>query len=515
MKESFSIESKGYKWFVLLNVMIATFMAVLDSTVVNVGLPTIMGTLGTDINTAEWILTGYMLSLAGVLPVAGWFADRFGYKAIFIISIFVFTSGSFMCGNSTHIEELIFWRIYQGIGCGGIMPVGMAIVTNVFPLQQRGVALGFWAVASAASVSFGPAIGGYLVDNFNWNYIFYINVPIGALAIFITSTIQREFKNPDVGKFDIPGFVTSVIFLPVFLYGLTEVNSSTNAEGWNSPVVMGSMFIAFISFVLFIYFELVSKNPLMNLRLFGDRNFALANLVVFIFGVGMFGSTFLVPLYLQNSLGYSAFDSGLFFVPVGIMQGIASPFVGQWSQKVNPKYFIIFGLVLLSYSFYMNQSFSYLSDRNYIQLSLYLRGLGMGILYSPLMNMSLFSIPQRFMAQASGLTNIIRQIGGSFGVTIMSYLLTKRVAFHTQIYNESLASTGQTYDNVMGKLDAFITHTVSASESLSQSFAKSLISSHISLEAYIEGINDDFYISTFITVMAIIPAVFLSNKKMK
>ncbi len=186
MGKNGNTNDNAYKWLVLGNIMIGTFMAVLDSTVVNTGLPAIMGTLGASINTAEWVLTGYMLAIASILPAAAWLSDRFGYKRIYFLSLLVFTFGSFMCGNSTSIEELIFWRVIEGLGCGAIMPVGMAIVSNVFPPEQRGTALGFWAIASAASVSFGPSIGGYLVDNLNWNYIFYVNVPVGALALFVT-----------------------------------------------------------------------------------------------------------------------------------------------------------------------------------------------------------------------------------------------------------------------------------------------------------------------------------------
>ena len=242
-------EHPAYKWLILINVMMATFMAVLDSTVVTVGLPTIMGDLGTDINTAEWVLTAYMLSLATMLPVSSWLADRYGYKRVFMLSILVFTTGSFLCGNSTSIEELIFWRVYQGFGCGAIIPVGMAIVTSVFSAEKRGLALGFWAIASAASVSFGPSIGGYLVDNFNWNYIFFVNIPVGSLAIFFSWIIQKEFKNSMTGRFDYWGFITSALFLSTFLYGLTAVNAATNPQGWGSPVVVACLFIAFVSFV--------------------------------------------------------------------------------------------------------------------------------------------------------------------------------------------------------------------------------------------------------------------------
>ena len=502
-----------YKWLILANVMIATFMAVLDSTVVTVGLPTIMGDLGTDINTAEWILTAYMLSLAVMLPVSSWFANKYGYKNVFIVSILIFTSGSFLCGNSTSIEELIFWRVYQGIGCGAIIPVGMAIVTAVFSPEKRGLALGFWAVASAVSVSFGPSIGGFLIDNFNWNYIFFVNVPIGAFAVFFSWVVQKELQKRVVGKFDFLGFITSSIFLSTFLYGLTAVNSATNLEGWNDPTVIFCLFIALASFLLFIYVELTQTNPLMNLRLFRDRNFALGNIVIFIFGVGMFGSTFLVPLYLQNSLGYSAFQSGLFFIPVGILQGIASPLVGKLSQKYNPKIFIIVGLILLGTSFYLNQSLSYLTEASYINLSLYLRGVGMGMLFSPLMNVSLYNISQEFMAQASSLTNIIRQVGGSFGVTIMSYILAKRTAFHTARYHESLNYSGEVYLQTKNELSQYMLHHTAASDQLANLYSTTVLNQRINMEAYIGGMNDDFFIASMITFAAIVPVFFLLKKR--
>lgn len=202
-------ESSSYKWIVLGNIMIGTFMAVLDSTVVNTGLPVIMGTLGADINVAEWVLTGYMLSMASILPAAGWLSERFGYKKIYFLSLLVFTAGSFMCGSSSTIEELIFWRVIEGFGCGMLLPVGMAIVSDVFPPEQRGTALGFWSIASAASVSFGPAIGGYLVDYMDWNYIFYVNIPIGILALIVTAIVQKEHVKGTGVPFDIPGFITS------------------------------------------------------------------------------------------------------------------------------------------------------------------------------------------------------------------------------------------------------------------------------------------------------------------
>lgn len=505
--------SAAYKWLVLGNVMIGTFMAVLDSTVVNTGLPAIMGSLGASINTAEWVLTGYMLAIASVLPAAAWLSDRFGYKRIYFLSLLLFTFGSFMCGNASTIEELIFWRVIEGVGCGAIMPVGMAIVSNAFPPEQRGMALGFWAIASAASVSFGPSIGGYLVDNLNWNYIFYVNVPVGVLALFFTVIVQKEYKTGNAPHFDIPGFVTSGIFLPLFMYGLSEVNSSTNTQGWNSPIVLGSMWVSAVVFILFIYFELTVKHPLINLRVFADRNFGLSNLMIFIFGIGMFGSTFLIPLYLQNNLGYSALQAGMFFIPVGIIQGFCSPIAGVLGQRINPKILIASGLILMAFSFYLNIYLSFLTEKWYVMLSLCMRGIGMGILFTPLLTLSLANVRADMMAQASSITNIIRQMGGSFGVAIFSHILTQRTNYHSQRYSEELNYTGELYRQTMDNLSSFARQTAGASGQVAQSLAEQMINKRLALEAYIGGINDDFYIGFIITLLSLLPIFWLNRIK--
>lgn len=502
-----------YKWLILGNVMIGTFMAVLDSTIVNTGLPVIMGTLGASINTAEWVLTGYMLAIASVLPAAAWLADRVGYKRTYFLSLLVFTFGSFMCGNSSTIEELIFWRVIEGMGCGAIMPVGMAIVSNAFPPEQRGMALGFWAIASAASVSFGPSIGGYLVDNLNWNYIFYVNVPVGAMALFVTAILQKEYKAAVAQPFDIPGFITSGIFLPLFMYGLSEVNSATNTQGWNSPVVLGSMWISAVVFILFIFVELRVKHPLINLRIFKDRNFTLSNLMVFIFGIGMFGSTFLIPLFLQNNLGYTALEAGLFFIPVGIIQGICSPVAGALGQRINPKILIASGLILMAFSFYLNFFLSFLTESWYITLSLCLRGFGMGILFTPLLTLSLANISKEGMAQASSLTNIIRQMGGSFGVAIFSHMLTERTNYHMQRYSEALDYTGEVYRQTVDNLSDFARQTAGASGHTAQTLAEQMIIKRLELEAYIGGINDDFFIAFVVTLLCVLPIFWLKRVK--
>ncbi|MGL5683803.1 MAG: DHA2 family efflux MFS transporter permease subunit [Marinifilaceae bacterium] len=508
----FSPQGTKYKWIMLFNVMLGTFMVVLDATIVNTGLPTIMGDLGTSLNIAEWVLTAYMLSLASILPVSGWLIARFGSKIVYIAALVVFTCGSFMCGNSGTITELIFWRVIQGMGSGIVMPVGMVIVTNAFPVKERGLALGFWAIASAASVSFGPAIGGYLVDNMSWNYIFYVNVPVGFFSVFFTWMAQQRVTAFTKLPFDFWGFLTSVFFLPVFLYGLSEVTASTNTKGWDSPLVLGCMWFSAVNFVIFLFVESIVKNPLINIRIFADKNFSYANMVVFIFGIGMFGSTFIIPLYLQDNMGYSALQTGLMFLPVGVMQAIVSPLAGNVSRKIDPRIVIIFGLLVLSSSFYMNFYLSYLTDKYYVWYSLVLRGLGMGILFPPLMTMSLYNIRGQRIAEASSITNILRQVGGSFGVAIFSHLLTQRTNFHTRRYDEALAFTEPTYHKITTQLKYFFMDNGGMASGDAATQAKNYVLENINTQANISGVTDVFMIAFIITLCAIIPVLFLSTK---
>ena len=513
LNATFDDQSPSYRWWLLANVMIGTFMAVLDATIVNVGLPKIMASFGVGIDKIEWVLTAYMLALAVMLPTSGWMADRFGYKRVYFLGLFLFTFGSFLCGYSSSEDMLIFSRVIQGLGAGAIMPVGMAIVTREFPPEQRTIALGFWSIASAASVSFGPLIGGYLVDNFSWPLIFDVNVPIGVAGMLATAIIQKEYRNQRIRKFDPVGFISVTIFLPVLLYGLTEGNATTNSGGWNSPLILACFGISAISLAVFLVTELTIKEPLIDLSLFKGFNFAVCNLVIFIFGIGMFGSTFLLPLYLQNSLGYTAIQAGSVFLPVGIIQGIAAPAAGIISNKINPKIPIIAGAIMLTLSFYMNSRLSYMTEHSYIMFSLYLRGLAMGLMFSPLTAIATLSVPREKMGQASGLINVLRQIGGSFGVAVLSTLLTTRVIYHSQLYGEALDQNSPVFKGVIANLGNFLVHNAGSAASTAAQQGKILIMSYINRQAFVQAISDDFLLAAIITLISAIPVFFLKIQK--
>lgn len=488
-------------------------MAVLDATIVNVGLPKIMASFGVGLDKIEWVITAYMLAMAVMLPTAGWFADKFGYKRVYFLGLLLFTAGSFLCGMSGNENMLIISRIIQGLGAGAIQPIGMAIVTREFPPKQRGVALGFWAISAAASVSFGPLIGGYLVDRFSWPLIFDVNVPVGIVGLLATIIIQKEYVNKKVANFDFWGFITVSTFLPVILYALTEGNAATNSAGWHAPYILLCFAIAAIAFVGFLTAELTVKNPLIDLKLLLNHNFGLSNIIVFFFSLGMFGSTFLMPLYLQNSLGYTAIQSGMVFLPVGFIQGFISPVAGLMGDKINPKIPIVFGIVFLAASFFVNAKLSFLSEHDYIMMSLYLRGLGMGLLFTPLSALSLSEIPKDKMGQASSISNVVRQLAGSFGVAILSTLLTTRVNYHTEMYSQSVDKQSQMYKNTVVTNSTYARTVAGYSPAGAQSMGASAVSQQVKKEAYIQAIDDDFLLAGIVTVIGGIPVFWLHSRR--
>ncbi len=508
-------EHSSYRWFVLANVMMGTFMAVLDATIVNVGLTKMMATFGVSVDKIEWVLTAYLLIFAVVLPSSGWIADHMGYKKTYFLGLLLFTSGSLLCSLSSNENMLITFRVLQGAGAGFIMPVGMAIITREFPPEKRGMALGFWGIASASSVSLGPMFGGYLIDSFSWHAIFDINVPIGIIAMAATLIIQREYKTERTRSFDMVGFISMTLFLVFLLLALSDGNAAWNTGGWTSHFILTCFAIAFVSFVIFIYTELTVEHPIIDLRILKNRNFGMANIMLFVFGLAFFGNSFLLPLYLQNSLGYTALQAGLVFFPVGIIQAIMSPIAGKLADKVNPKIPVLIGITLTFISMYMYKDLSLTSEYNQIILPLIIRGFGMGFMFIPLSTIAINDITKEKMAQATGLFNTIRQVGGSFGVAILGTLLTRRVIFHTAMYSQSVDPNSSAFKHVVYGLQYFVQHVDGGAGVKIFEQAQALIVQNLTNQAFISGITDDFFVGAVITLFILIPLFFLKYHKRK
>ncbi|HKI78032.1 MAG TPA: DHA2 family efflux MFS transporter permease subunit [Ignavibacteriaceae bacterium] len=506
---------KAYSWWVLWSVMIGTFMAVLDVTIVNVALPKIIASFGTSIDKAEWVLTGYLLVFAVMLPSSGWIADHLGYKRTYFLGLLFFTIGSFLCSLSWDENSLIFFRLVQALGAGLIMPVGMAITTREFPPEKRGMALGFWGIAAAASISLGPMIGGYLVDRYSWGAIFDVNVPVGIIGLISVYIIQREYKTEHIRSFDFLGLISMTLFLTSLLLAFADGNASWNTGGWTSNFIVTCFTISAISFIVFIITEFSVKHPLIELRLLKNRNFFIATMMMFIFGAALFGNSFLLPLYLQNSLNYTALQAGMVFFPVGIIQAFMSPIAGRLSDKANPKIPVFIGIVLLTLSMYYSSTFSEYSMHGQIMLPLYLRGFALGFIFIPLTNIALLDIPRNELAQASGLFNTIRQIGGSFGVAILGTILTQRVIYHTSAFSEAANQYSAQFKHITYGVQEFVKHNTGSTGSEMLLRTKALVAQHLVNQAFIEGINDDFLIGALLTAILIIPIFLISTKNKK
>ena len=407
-----------------------------------------------------------MITMTLMLPSAGWIADRIGNKRMYILGLVLFTFGSWLCGRAGSDMFLISARALQGFGSGIIQSLGLAIVTREFPPQQRGLALGLWSVAA-----FGPLIGGYLVDDYSWHLIFDVNVPVGLAAILFAIFIQKEWRGARAGSFDWPGFLCVVCFMPLLIFALARGNSPSNPEGWSSPEVIGCFAAA--ALIVFIVRELRCENPLLNLKLLGERNFGVSMAVLAIFGIGMLGGTYLLPLYMQKGLGYTAIMAGSVFLPVGLIQGVLSTCSGFLTRYIKPLFIAVTGILVMTLSFYFASRFTLHTTHAQIMLVLYLRGFGMGLTFAPLNDFSLMNLSQRDMASAAGISNSIKQLSGSVSIALLTVILTGRTAFH------------------------------SAQGGLS------------SAESYVAGISDDFLFVTFVSLASALPFLWLLRPRRK
>jgi len=501
---SLNHEHTGYRWWALGALMIGTFMAVLDATIVNVALAKIMTTFGVDVEKVEWVATAYMLAFALLLPTSSWIADRLGHKRTYMLALLVFTAGSALCGLAWNEDALIASRVIQAIGAGCIMPVAMTIVAEIFPPEQRGQALGIWGIAGAASATTGPTIGGYLVDYIGWRSVFYVNVPVGIVGTALVLVVLREIPARRAGRFDLTGFLTMSVGLSGLLLALAQGQS----KGWDSAYVRTCEGLAVVGLAVFVSWELRQREPLVDLSLFRSAGFSIVNLIAFIFGVGMFGSTFLLPIFLQNMLGYPALLAGLTLLPAGLVMGVVAPVAGRLSDRIGAKPLVLLGLAFMSFSMYLNSHINLQTSRETIYGWLVLRGIGMGLMFSPMTSLALGLVPRLKAGQASGLVNVIRQIGGSFGIAIFGTLLTRRQLFHAVRYSETVTARNLSAAALLHQLQTRFASLGDAAAIASQK-GLAVLSMLVHREAAAAGFSDCFLVAAWICALGIIPGFFL------
>jgi len=408
------------KWWTLAAVSFGLFMIMLDNTVVNVALPSIERDLHISISELEWIVTAYALTFAALLITGGKLGDLYGRRRLFTIGLVVFTLSSLACGLAPSASFLIGARAVQGAGAACMNPATLSIITATFPPRERGQAIGIWAGVSALALAIGPLCGGLIVDNINWNWIFFINVPVGAAGIvasriFITESRDRSREQ----SVDVPGLLTSGLGLFALSYGLIEGNQ----KGWTSPEILAFFAAAVALLVGFVLLERHQRLPMLDLSLFKIGAFAGSNVVAMLVSLGMFGVFFFVSLYVQNILGYSPTQAGAIFLPMTLLIIVVAPLAGRSSDRIGSRWLMGAGMTLVGISLLLYQRVTVHSTFWTLLPSLLLGGVGMAMTMSPMTSAAMGAVPVDKAGVGSGVLNSFRQVGGSLGIALMGAIL--------------------------------------------------------------------------------------------
>ena len=411
------------KWWTLAAVSFGLFMIMLDNTVVNVALPAIQEDLGADLSQLQWIVAGYALTFAALMLIGGKLADAFGRRLIFVVGIVIFTLASLWCGLSDTAEMLIVARVVQGAGAALMNPATLSIISATFPPKQRGAAIGIWAGVSALALAIGPLVGGLLTEHLSWHWIFFINVPVGVIAIAASLMLITESKDETHVSLDLPGLGTSALGLFALTYGLIEANS----YGWTSARIVGSFVVAVVALASFVMIERRSRFPMLDLSLFRSGTYTGANLTMLLVALAMFGVFFFVSLYMQNILGYSAVQAGAAFLPMTLLIILVAPIAGKTSDRFGSRWLMTIGMVLLGIQLlYFSQLSATASFWNLLP-GFILGGFGMAMAMTPTAAAATRAVPVQKAGVGSAVLNAMRQVGGSIGIALMGAIVADQV----------------------------------------------------------------------------------------
>jgi DHA2 family multidrug resistance protein len=418
------------KWIITLTVMLPTLIEIIDTSVVNVALDHIRGSLSAGLDESTWTITSYLVSNAIIIPMSGWLSRRYGRKRYLMFSIAMFTVSSFLCGSAWSLESLVFFRILQGIGGGALQPISQAILLETFPPKQHGIAMAAFGVGIMFGPIVGPLLGGWITDNWSWHWIFYINVPIGIISIFLAAMFITDppYMKGESMKVDYWGFG----LLAVGLGALQIVLDKGQQDNWfDATYIVWLTAIAVICISLFIIVELYyAEHPIVDLRTFRNGSFRIGNAIMFFGFFNLFASIVLLPIYLQTLMGYTAYLSGVVLGPGGLATLIALPLAGRLVTKINPKALLTFGMIVNAYATWLMAHFTLTADFATVIWPRVVLGIGMGFFFIPLTTLTMSGIPKEEMGNASSIYNLLRNLGGSFGVAFVTTILARRAQFH-------------------------------------------------------------------------------------
>ncbi len=403
----------------VMAVIIGMIMVILDSTVVNVAMPGIVEYFKSDLDTMQWTITGYTLALSAVIPLAGWMSDRFGAKRIFLITILFFTIGSVLCSVAQSPEQLIIYRIIQGLGGGMVAPIGMAIIFRLAPPEKMGSIMGMLGIPMLLAPALGPVISGWFVEFSTWHWIFLINLPIGIIGLIVGMKYLPNFETKTVPSLDKFGIILAPIAFSMLAYGVSQSSSS-----WTSTETLTGLIVGGVALLLFIVVELRQKQPLLELRVFKSSDFTRSIIITWIMQIALFGSFLIVPLYLQTVKGYGAFETGLIMLPQAVASALMMPIGGKLYDKVGARPLALVGLSVITGALYLFSTITLESTNVFIILTLAMMGAGMGISMMAINTHVLQSAPRHLVSRVTSLTSAAQQVMVSFAVAGMAGFLT-------------------------------------------------------------------------------------------
>jgi MFS transporter, DHA2 family, multidrug resistance protein len=499
-------------WIIAIAVTLATFMEVLDTSIANVALPHIAGSLSAGQDESTWILTSYLVSNAIVLPLSGWLSSIVGRKRFYMGCVALFTVSSFLCGLAPNLPLLIFFRVLQGAGGGGLQPSEQAILADTFPPAKRGMAFAVYGIAVVTAPAIGPTLGGWITDNFSWRWIFFVNIPVGVLSMLLTSRLIQDppyFRRRKLSETKIDYIGLGLIALG--LGALQIVLDKGQRDDWlESRFILGFTITAAAALVCAVLWEWFHKDPIVDLHLFRDRNFAASNFLMFMLGFALLGSTLLLPLFMQTLLGYTAERAGMALSPGGLVIMMLLPLVGFLLSRYPARWLLFFGLSVLSLSLFHMTSFDLNVDFRTVMWARVFQGAGMAFLFVPINTAAYAFLPREKNNAASGLMNLARNIGGSVGISFVTTLLARRTQFHQARLSENLSRTNPYLGNMLQGLVARFTGAgIDAASAMQRAYA--MVQGTVIKQATMQAYVDCFWILG-VTIGCLLPAVFLVKK---
>ncbi len=458
---------------ITITAVLCAMLEIVDTTIVNVALNNMRGSLGASLTDVAWVITAYAIANVIVIPMTSWLSQQFGRRNYFAVSIIIFTTASFLCGNATNIWELVAFRFIQGLGGGALLVTAQTIITESYPVAKRGMAQAIYGMGVIVGPTLGPPLGGYIVDHFSWPYIFYINIPIGIIATLLTFSFVKSPKygvKLKASQVDWWG----IVLLTAFIGSLQYVLEHGQQDDWfNNGIIIMLSVVTVFGFILFIWRELTYEHPIVNLRVLKDTNLRVGTVMCFILGFGLYGSTFIIPIYTQSVLGWSALDAGLLLIPSSITTGIMMPFIGKMIQRGIPQaYMVAAGFFLFFlFTFWMQQVITPDSGEEHLFWPLILRGVGLGLLFVPITTLSLSTLKGKSIGEGAAFTGMMRQLGGSFGIAIITTFLARFNQEHrVNLVSHLNKSSFEVQQTVKELQMGFMSKGFSANESLAKAY---------------------------------------------